>query len=178
MTKCSKSCAAILSGIVVGLVVTYFSIPLGWALAALKAIWSVVVWCPKTPFLVTSVLALWAALKLLALLHDVTLHDYTEDVIEGVHWRWQYGCSNAIVGLLACCPKCLCELVTLPQHNAILLYCEQCKAPVVKTQGDMYDMREKVERLIRCNRRTGNWRDRVELMKANDTRRQDSKTDR
>ena len=57
---------------------------------------------------------------------------YTEDIIEGVRWRWEWnGYGNDIGDIAAFCLKCDAELIsgTLRRSQTPVLFCELCGIP-------------------------------------------------
>lgn len=92
---------------------------------------------------------------------------YTEDMVDGVKWRWNWA-GKKIVRFRAFCPVCDATLVYVREFGELLLVCERClsdgthapygeRGKVVATSGLTYpeDVKDAAGREIDRRIRTG-----------------------
>ena len=69
--------------------------------------------------------------------------NYTEDIIDGVLWRWSWN-KNSIVNLVCYCQNCDAQLIFQDNYSYTNLICERCDFPrtssqfTASVQGDQF----------------------------------------
>ena len=100
-------------------------------------------------------------------LEKLPFEDYTEDIVEGLKWRWKWTDGN--VSNLSCfCQTCDATLIYVPRHSDVVLLCEKCppngkesgirvKGRIITTEEDTEYLEGRVEREIYRRIRTGDY---------------------
>ncbi len=97
------------------------------------------------------------------------LHDYREDTIFGILWRWDQIPPTMPNGLSAFCPACGTRLVCNPfyQHTKSdsTFFCETCNRDIAKLDGDLNNVLSAVWRQVERKINTGEWKKTVDFQK-------------
>lgn len=112
-----------------------FMVPLIWAWDAVLSVWGMLQSFHQVPgwvILLVVIPALFGLFVLGVLLKDIVLdkhlrpyRKYTEDMIDGVRWRWRWA-GNKISNLWCYCPKCDAQLVYSEGLVETSFICERC----------------------------------------------------
>ena len=109
---------------------------------------------------------LYVCMKLIPL-EKLPFEDYTEDIVEGLKWRWEWTDGN--VSNLSCfCQICDATLIYVPRHSDVVLLCEKCppngkesgirvKGRIITTEEDTEYLEGRVEREIYRRIRTDDY---------------------
>jgi len=156
---------SVLSAAIIGIAPTLF--PGGWP-AVIKGIGSffTLVWTwllkpaslPIWLLIVLGILALCfvgaVAALVFALLRPSKPEDqhagYTEDVIEGIRWRWSWGAYGP-VGLASFCPDCDYQIIVRKfqfTDRPIFFRCEECNRDLKSFEGTVEEFDSKIKRKI------------------------------
>lgn len=98
-----------------------------------------------------------------------SLHEYREDTILGLPWRWDYG-LRGLTNLWCFCPVCDTALVYHEEQDfseygngrkVVRLACDHCDTRIKTFEGDKNYLLERVSRQIDRTQRNGDWRKRI-----------------
>lgn len=93
-------------------------------------------------------------------------HDYKQDEIFGMRWRWDYGLySGGIINISCFCPSDDTQLIYEDWGSKVAFQCETCNTRFGPFEGQINYFFGKIERQIQRKLRSGEWKAIVEQSK-------------
>lgn len=122
-------------------------------------------WYTLWPLILFSLPAIWRLVRLCAPRNnkEPLKSDYTEDMIVGVRWKWEFGRGYNPTSISPFCPMCQTRLVYSEEYypHKTTFQCETCRQNITTIDGDYHFAVGTIARQIERILNTGEWKTRI-----------------